>query len=270
MARYDPCVPLSTTDNNTHSVDHDHNTDKTCISSHNGCFFDSDFRVAFCDGSLSARQNFGIYDTLSPMITPLPMSAGFSHHNANWSMTHQSLSPSQELNVHAVPGASGNEISCIFDSSVEQFPSHIDNTASTSADSASLDYQHHLYPLVTPAHPASWTCVAAPPKIVASPGNGNSSTYQCLQCPGTPKFNSQKDLERHRSTSKAHWSKETRFYRCCCAAYERPRKDHHLRHVQFCDELGLIPYACVCGRECQARDEHVEHVMHCGRVRRRR
>jgi hypothetical protein len=136
-------------------------------------------------------------------------------------------------------------------------------------------YQHPFSPPLRAASPASWVSPAStyihPPFIVvASQGNGNSPPYQCVDCPNRPKFGSQKDLERHRITSRAHWSEETRFYRCCCGRYDRPRKDHHLRHIQDCDTHPRIAYGCICGRDCWDRDEHVEHVMHCGRIRHRR
>ncbi|KAI0115695.1 hypothetical protein GGR51DRAFT_416286 [Nemania sp. FL0031] len=208
------------------------------------------------------------------MISPPPRSAGLSYPHAPLSPANEMALLSQGMNVPSIPTAFGDRIYSMLNTSAGQFSSHLDNTAPTynlSLMSSSNDVGNWVppYPLLPAASPAPWTCVASPPTDLESLESGNPSFYRCLKCPNMPKFSSHKDLERHYN-NKAHWSEETRFYRCSCAAFDRPRKDHHLRHVRFCGAQAVTPYTCVCGRECLVRREHVEHVTYCGRVRRRR
>ncbi|KAI8951481.1 hypothetical protein F4801DRAFT_290414 [Xylaria longipes] len=276
-------VPQRKPTSNTRSVDHDHNTDPACIDDQNASFFGTDLRIALFDGSLPAGQNFVALDVLSPAVTHPPMSTGFPNHNTHWSMAHQLPFVPQELDVLGAPRAFESDGPYMLDGTAKQFPNHLYNTAptydlspSSAANGCAAHVVDNLGYQLTAASPASWASPLAPTyttpplTVVAWLENGNSPQYKCPKCPNTPKFGSRKDLDRHRITSKVHWSEQTRFYRCCCGAYDRPRKDHHLRHVQNCDALALISYRCICGRECSVRDEHVEHVKDCGRVRRRR
>ncbi|KAI8635101.1 hypothetical protein F5Y19DRAFT_411619 [Xylariaceae sp. FL1651] len=225
------------------------------------------------------------------------MSTGFPNYNVNWPMVHQSPYVFQGPGVLTtdcleISRAFENGTSYVFSDPAEEFSSCGSNTAPTSIPFPSPPsppanggiahgvgnpgYQHPPIPQLTAPSPASGissltpTYIKSSPTVLALAENGELQPYQCLGCPNMPAFGSHKDLERHRITSKAHWSTLTRFYRCCCGAYDRPRKDHHLRHVQGCDAQALIPYTCICGKECCVRDEHLEHVMNCGRIRRRR
>ncbi|GAW18393.1 hypothetical protein ANO14919_078680 [Xylariales sp. No.14919] len=159
-----------------------------------------------------------------------------------------------------------------------QFPDYQDNSAltydlsvssslfPTNGSAASvvgdLSYQH-------PAYPAYWTSPQASTYTIPS----RNTRYQCPYCfdgHGLGSFNRERDFVRHLTTSKVHRVDGTPSYHCCCNYYARPRKDHHIRHVESCNAPAIIPYTCICGRECQDKEEHKEHVIDCGRLRRRR
>ncbi|RWA06081.1 hypothetical protein EKO27_g9024 [Xylaria grammica] len=270
------------TNNNTHSVDHGRNNCNTDQAYIDGLYdlgaslFGSDLTSAFNHRPLLAGQNFV---------------AEFPYHDAHWLMAHQLPLLSRGLDVPKVLGDFGNGTFYTVDGPAGRSPSHLD-----MAPTYSMFPPSHLSPasgyaahavggssrqplfgsspmgnsLLYWAPPPTPTSIVSSLTVAASSDDGNLPPYRCLTCPNMPRFGNQKDLERHISTTKAHWGEETQFYWCCCGEYERPRKDHHLRHVESCNAPVVMPYTCKCGGQCAVRDEHVDHVVNCGRTRRRR
>ncbi|KAI1147404.1 hypothetical protein F4825DRAFT_471578 [Nemania diffusa] len=214
-------------------------------------------------------QNFVTHDGFSYAATP--MSTGLPYHIRGWPVTHQLLlpcsEPLQELDIYETPRDFGDNISLIPDSPVQPRLSHIDNKLPSSARSPS-SLLPSAYGRATQVvnNPDSQGPQFRPTPTVALPENGNSPSYQCLECPKMPKFVSQRDLQRHRDSTVPHWNENTRFYQCCCDAY-RARKDNHRRHVLNCKAPALNPYTCHCGRDTWERHEHLEHIRHCGSAR---
>ncbi|KAI0115706.1 hypothetical protein GGR51DRAFT_556149 [Nemania sp. FL0031] len=262
MPRRVPLRRLSGANNN-----HTNNIYNTDQSRRNTFFAPSDL-------SLQTDYTPDVRDLLLTLpAIPLPASTG-----QNTEFPYPQLSMVPQLDVLGVHDAFGDFTLYPLNGSVPA-PAPVDNLPASSSPSSSVngstarvvselayeDLQGSPVPISWP--PLASMCDVSPPTVITSPENEKLPSYQCLECPNMPKFSSQKDLDRHYITSKAHWSENTQFYRCCCAAYDRPRKDHHLRHVQFCKAAPQTPYTCTCGRQCWAQGDHVEHVTNCRRGR---
>ncbi|KAI0533632.1 hypothetical protein GGR58DRAFT_99347 [Xylaria digitata] len=276
--------------NDTDRFDHDHDDDR------NGPVSSGDPGIVFRDSSLPIGQSSyplvgpSSYLPVDPSSYPLVDQSSYLPvdpssylpvdpssyplvDQSSYLPVGQSSYPPQELGAHSVPRAFASSTSYMFDNSAGQFLSQ--NMAQVYGSSpaflsppgngyAETGVNNPNYQQASPAFRA----FSPAPTHATPPENENLSTYQCQECPGTPIFRSQRELNRL-AHSRAHRSETTPLYRCCCG-YRQSRRDNYLRHLSLCEPPTSGPYGCNCGEEFSGLGRHEEHVRNCGRIRRSR
>ncbi|OTB01009.1 hypothetical protein M426DRAFT_14866 [Hypoxylon sp. CI-4A] len=218
-----------------------------------------------------ASQDFELAPhALPPLIAGTPPLMSPENSTTNQPTTQQQqqqqqLQLFQGLGAGGVPRAS---VALAYGSTPMSLPTV--GSVALGADIQHLWDQHPISPPLTAATPMPDS--SSPASEQYSSGGSTPSNprrYYCFLCHDMPTFNSIKDWERHCKTVKLHWDDNTRFYQCRCG-WARPRKDHHIRHINRCSRSARNPYSCNCGMQTQDKAEHREHIGDCGLVRRRR
>ncbi|KAL7925758.1 hypothetical protein ACQKWADRAFT_199921 [Trichoderma austrokoningii] len=104
----------------------------------------------------------------------------------------------------------------------------------------------------------------------ADASHGQGGPHHCLEC--NRSFRLEKDLRRHRETTKAH---QAAVFQCCCT-YTSGRKDTFLKHVERKTPCSpVVPFICSCGYSIESSSSDaiallLEHVKPCGQRKRGR
>lgn len=123
-----------------------------------------------------------------------------------------------------------------------------------------------------PFSPAPDLCIEYSDTMVdnTDPSHGQGGLYHCLEC--NRPFRFEKDLRRHRETTKAH---QAAVFQCCCS-HTSGRKDNFLKHVERKKPCSpIVPFICSCGymiesSSLDAISRLLTHIKPCGQRKRGR